>query len=113
MVNTPSQALDGKVFTITGAASGMGLCTAMLLASRGVTALALADIQAEGLQKAQKQITDAHRGVQVVTSVVDITKRAQVDEWISSTKEKFGTIHGCANCAGERSRLRTIYIWHF
>jgi NAD(P)-dependent dehydrogenase (short-subunit alcohol dehydrogenase family) len=42
--------LQGKVIAITGAASGIGLALAQLAASHGAR-LALADIQAEPLEK--------------------------------------------------------------
>lgn len=103
MTNLPSQTFSGKVLTVTGAAGGMGLATAVILASRGAAALALADVKVDELQKAQQQITEKYPETQVTTSIVDISKRAQVDDWISSTKEKFGKIHGSANCAGERN----------
>lgn len=41
---------EGKVIAITGAASGIGRATAILLASRGA-AVSLADIQEERLQQ--------------------------------------------------------------
>jgi NAD(P)-dependent dehydrogenase (short-subunit alcohol dehydrogenase family) len=42
--------LGGKVIAITGAASGIGLALAHLAASQGAK-LALADVQAEALEK--------------------------------------------------------------
>lgn len=100
MTVTSTETMAGKVFTLTGAASGIGLATAIMLASRGA-AVSLADIKAEGLKEAERQITKSYAGSSVMISVVDITKRNQVDEWISSTKERFGRIDGCVNSAGE------------
>ena len=44
--------LHGKTVLVTGAASGIGLCTAEEFAKAGAT-LVLTDIQAEALERAQ------------------------------------------------------------
>lgn len=95
-----TQTMTGKVYTVTGAAGGIGLATAIMLASRGA-AVSLADIKAEGLRDAEQQIAEKCAGSSVMISVVDITKRDQVDGWISRTREKFGRIDGCVNNAGK------------
>lgn len=100
---TNTQTMSGRAYAITGGAGGIGLAVAIGLASRGA-ALALADIKAEELQKAQKKIAETHPESSLAIAVVDITKRAQVDEWILSTKETFGRIDGCVNAAGEKCR---------
>lgn len=97
MINT--QAMHGKVYTITGAAGGIGLAVATSLASQGAT-LALADIKVEELKKAQQLLTEAQPNSTVTISVVDIRRRDQVDAWISATKDTFGKIDGCVNNAG-------------
>lgn len=100
-----TQTMSGRVYAITGSAGGIGLAVAIGLVARGA-AVALADIKAEELQKAQQTIKEAHPEASLTATVVDITKRVQVDEWILSTKEKFGKINGCVNSAGEKSCIK-------
>ena len=89
--------LKDKVIVITGAASGMGLETARLFASKGAK-LSLADIQEKPLRSLEKELEDS--GAQVMAHVVDVSRRAQVEAWISATVEAFGKLDGCANLAG-------------
>jgi NAD(P)-dependent dehydrogenase (short-subunit alcohol dehydrogenase family) len=86
-----------KVIVITGAASGMGLETAKLLASKGAK-VSLADVQEEALKKVAADIEAS--GGKVISSVVDVRNRAQVEEWINKTVETFGKLDGAANLAG-------------
>jgi NADP-dependent 3-hydroxy acid dehydrogenase YdfG len=89
--------LSGKVVVLTGAASGMGLETAKLLGSKGVK-LSIADMQEGPLLEAAAEIEKA--GGTVMATVVNITDRKQVEDWIKATVEKFGKIDGCGNLAG-------------
>jgi len=93
--------LKGKVIAITGAASGIGLATAHLLASRGAT-LSLADLQAPALADAAVAIEAAHKGAAgpIHTFTVDVRSRIDVDAWIADIVKHFGTLHGAANLAG-------------
>jgi len=90
--------LEGKVIAITGAASGIGLATAKLLASRGAK-LSLVDVQQEGLDAAASTIKEAGHP-DVLTATVDVRNVAQVDDWIKQTVDKFGGLDGAANLAG-------------
>lgn len=88
---------SGKVVAITGAASGMGLATAQLLASRGAT-ISLADLNSTGLETAVASLqpqTPAH-----MFTVVDVRKTASVNAWIHATVEKLGQLDGAVNMAG-------------
>ncbi|CAK7211786.1 hypothetical protein SBRCBS47491_001236 [Sporothrix bragantina] len=89
--------MEGKVIVITGAASGMGLETAKLLASKGAK-VSLADVQEAALDKAVKEINDA--GGKAMGRVVDVRNRQQVEDWIKATAETFGKLDGAANLAG-------------
>lgn len=91
--------LKDKVIVITGAASGMGLETARLFASKGAK-LSLADIQTERLEELHTDLKSSHPDVQLMVMTVDVSKRTQVEEWISKTVEAFGKLDGCANLAG-------------
>lgn len=96
-----NMSLIGKVITITGAASGMGLDTARLFASKGAK-LSLADIQKGPLKDIEAELQKS--GTEVMSQVVDVSKRDQVDSWIAATVEKFGQLDGCANIAGVMQR---------
>jgi NAD(P)-dependent dehydrogenase (short-subunit alcohol dehydrogenase family) len=93
-----SNSLVGKVIILTGAAQGIGLATAHLLASRGAS-LCIADIQEEALNKAMVEIKAAHR-VDVITCVVDVRKASDVNSWVKKTMDHFGHFDGAANIAG-------------
>ena len=91
--------LKDKVIVITGAASGMGLETARLFASKGAK-LSLADIQAERLKELHTELTKTHPDAKVMTMAVDVSKRKEVEDWIAQTVATFGKLDGCANLAG-------------
>ena len=90
---------EGKVVCITGAGSGIGLATAKVLASRGAK-LALAEIKEATLEKAVSEIKAATPGVEVIGTVVDVSKHDSVDSWIAETVKHFGRLDGAANVAG-------------
>lgn len=94
-----AMSLNNKVIVITGAASGMGLETARLFASKGAK-LSLADIQTERLEELHKELSGTYPDTKVMTTTVDVSKRAEVENWISKTVEAFGKLDGCANLAG-------------
>lgn len=92
-----SSHFDGKVITVTGAASGIGRATAMLLASRGAKVSAI-DVQEELLRQTIQDIEN--EGGVAFGTVVDIRDRSQVEKWISTTVERYGKLDGAANIAG-------------
>jgi NAD(P)-dependent dehydrogenase (short-subunit alcohol dehydrogenase family) len=89
--------MKDKVVVITGAASGIGLETARLLASKGAK-LSLADVQEKLLKELEAELQRS--GTEVITHVVDIRDRKAVEAWIAATVEKFGKLDGAANLAG-------------
>ncbi|KAJ4385513.1 hypothetical protein N0V93_009941 [Gnomoniopsis smithogilvyi] len=91
--------MEGKVYTVTGAAGGIGLDVALQLAARGAS-LSLADVKSEELQKAQESIIGNFPGCKAITEVVDVRKRDQVEAWIAKTIKTFDKIDGCVNSAG-------------
>lgn len=97
--------LKDKVIVITGAASGMGLETARLFASKGAK-LSLADISEKALKDIEAELQKT--GAQVMSAVVDVSKRKQVEDWIAATVEKFGKLDGAANLAGVIGRQNNI-----
>ncbi|KAF2107076.1 3-alpha--hydroxysteroid dehydrogenase [Lophiotrema nucula] len=97
--------LKDKVIVITGAASGMGLETARLFASKGAK-LSLADIQEQPLKDLEEELTKT--GAQVHTQVVDVSSRKSVEAWIDATVQKFGKLDGAANLAGVIGRQNNV-----
>lgn len=94
-----SSSFKGKVIAITGGASGMGLATARLLASRGAT-LSLADVRDEPLKEAVKSIKDADNAVDILPYVMDVRNAKEVDAWVAQIIQTFGRLDGVANLAG-------------
>ncbi|KIX91936.1 uncharacterized protein Z520_12325 [Fonsecaea multimorphosa CBS 102226] len=87
--------LQGKVIAVTGAASGIGLATAQVLATRGAI-VALGDINKDAVESAAASLPgDKH-----IASKVDVTSNEQVEGWIKDIVQRFGKLDGAANVAG-------------
>jgi NAD(P)-dependent dehydrogenase (short-subunit alcohol dehydrogenase family) len=89
--------VKGKVAAITGAASGIGRATAVLLARNGCN-VAISDVSEEGLQQTAEQCRG--HGVQVRTARVDVSQRAQVHAWADEVARELGAVHIVINNAG-------------
>ncbi|KAF5651587.1 glutamine amidotransferase [Fusarium tjaetaba] len=86
---------EGKVIAITGAASGIGLAVAKLLASCR-TQLSLADMNKAGLEAALESLPgDRH-----IITQVDVRDSQEVNAWIEKTVSVFGKLDGAVNMAG-------------
>lgn len=85
-----------RVIAITGAASGMGLATAQLLASRGAL-VSLADVNAQTLASALQTLEQPDRHL---LTTLDVRDGQQVRMWIESTVTRFGRLDGAVNMAG-------------
>ncbi|MBP0628232.1 SDR family NAD(P)-dependent oxidoreductase [Cupriavidus sp. AcVe19-1a] len=88
---------QGKAAIITGAASGIGLELAEALAARGAD-LALADIDAHGLDAARARL--APTGRRICTRVLDVSSDADVRDAAEEFEAKLGRIHLVFNNAG-------------
>ncbi|KAH7156742.1 hypothetical protein EDB81DRAFT_398817 [Dactylonectria macrodidyma] len=89
--------LQGKVFGITGGASGIGLATAKLLSKRGAT-VCIADIEQKALKEAETYF-GAQKASFMITRL-DVSQRSQVDSWVESIVAEYGRFDGAANVAG-------------
>lgn len=138
MTQSPTlPSFQDKVVVLTGAASGIGRATALLLAKQGAL-LSLADVNGPALEKlaaeaaeAQKeQRLEAARGADEgaaptepaatpapLTMVVDVRSAEAVRAWIEKTIEHFGRpVSAAANLAGvispsisqERGAIRNV-----
>ncbi len=91
----------GAVAVITGGASGIGFATAGALRERGAHVV-LADINADGLLKAQEELRRATAGAQgeIFTVAVDVTNEVQVRGLMKRAEEALGSIDLVVTCAG-------------
>ncbi|KAL8943757.1 MAG: hypothetical protein Q9216_000863 [Gyalolechia sp. 2 TL-2023] len=91
--------LEGKIIVITGAASGIGLATAHLLAARGAT-VSIADVKDEPLIAAADSIKKASPNAKVHSKKVNVASSQEVEAWTEEVVSQFGKIDGAANLAG-------------
>jgi len=89
--------LNGKVVVITGAASGIGLEMARSFAREGAK-LALADINASGLDEVKKEFQSSGRIL--YTQMVDVTKKEQVKDFCDKVYQEIGRVDVLCNNAG-------------
>ncbi|KAI1193620.1 short-chain dehydrogenase [Nemania serpens] len=90
-------ALAGKVFAVTGGASGIGFATAQIVSKRGAT-VCIADVDPDSLKQAESYFQPLN--VPFSITKVDISKKEEVESWINGIIEQFGRLDGAANVAG-------------
>jgi len=93
---TTTPRLNGKTCIITGAASGIGLGTALLFAEHGATVV-LVDRDVAGLSAAMEQIEPLASTIAVVA---DVSKAGDVTRVVEDTMRAFGVIDVVFNNAG-------------
>ncbi|CAK7225751.1 hypothetical protein SBRCBS47491_005996 [Sporothrix bragantina] len=96
-----------RFYTVTGAASGIGQCTAVRLLQLGAAGVAISDVNEAGLEKTRELCVaaGAHRGSLpaplITVNRVDVSKRSQVESWVDGAVSAFGgRLDGAANVAG-------------
>ncbi|KAH7095689.1 putative short chain dehydrogenase/ reductase [Paraphoma chrysanthemicola] len=89
---------QGKVYAVTGAASGLGAAIALKLAKSGAGALILADLNLDSLKTVANECEQL--GSKTISKSVDVSDHAAVEAWIAEGVEKFGKLDGAVNCAG-------------
>ncbi|KAH7141164.1 hypothetical protein B0J13DRAFT_585615 [Dactylonectria estremocensis] len=89
--------LQGKVYAITGGASGIGLATAKALSRRDAV-VCIADVDPAAMESAASYFTDQKAAFTVTR--VDVSQRDQVEGWLDSIVAKYGRLDGAANVAG-------------
>lgn len=86
-----------KVAVITGAASGIGRGIANRAVKEGMKVV-LADIEADPLAQAEKELKDL--GATVLPVLVDVSKAEEVEILAKKTLDAFGEVHLLCNNAG-------------
>ncbi|MCC6093779.1 MAG: SDR family oxidoreductase [Eubacterium sp.] len=90
--------LDGKKGFVTGAARGIGKCTATAFAEAGAD-IAIVDLDLENAQKTAEEIADL-TGQKVVSIQCDVTNEIQVNEMVESVVGQLGGLDFCHANAG-------------
>jgi NADP-dependent 3-hydroxy acid dehydrogenase YdfG len=91
------QGFAGKVAAITGAGSGIGQALAVELARSGA-ALAISDVDAEGLAQTEEQLRAL--GAPVKSDRLDVTEREAFQIYADQVNEHFGKVNQIYNNAG-------------
>jgi NAD(P)-dependent dehydrogenase (short-subunit alcohol dehydrogenase family) len=89
--------LSGKIAVVTGAARGIGKAIALRFRQEGAK-LALVDTLADTLEKTIEYIRDD--GGEAIGFQADVTKRTEIDKFVSQTILKFAKIDILVNNAG-------------
>jgi len=107
------QDLHGKWVLLSGAASGIGREVVRLLVKEGCN-FVLIDIDAAGLDAIADELKS--NGASVISKVVDVTKKEQIEELASEVTAQIGTVDILINNAGighnEDLRLTSDATWH-
>lgn len=90
-------AIAGKVVAITGASSGIGAATARLLAERGA-AVAVGARRIERLDTLAEELRQ--HGGRARAAPLDVTRRADVEQFVADTVAEFGRLDVLVSNAG-------------
>ena len=91
--------LQNQVAIVTGAAGGIGLATAVRLASDGAK-IVLADLDSDRLETAIRKV-EATGQKDAVSSVCDVSRESDVEKTVDFAISKFGRIDIIVNNAGQ------------
>jgi NAD(P)-dependent dehydrogenase (short-subunit alcohol dehydrogenase family) len=86
--------IQGKVFVVTGGASGLGAATAGYLVEKGAKVI-MVDMNHELGTELQQQLGDASLFVQL-----DVTDEHAVKTFFENIEQQYGQLNGLVNCAG-------------
>ncbi|MBU3864381.1 SDR family NAD(P)-dependent oxidoreductase, partial [Streptomyces sp. 4503] len=89
--------IEGKVIAITGASSGIGEATALLLAERGAKVV-LAARRSDRIEALAARITEA--GGEAVPVVTDVKRRADLSRLVATARERYGKLDVLVGNAG-------------
>ena len=91
-------ALTGKKGFVTGAARGIGKCTATAFAEAGAD-VAIVDLDIETAKKTAAELAEK-TGRKVIAIQTDCTNKEQVDAMVEEVVAKLGGLDFCHNNAG-------------
>ena len=97
--------LAGKVALITGAGTGIGRCTALMMAAAGA-AVAIAGRRKEPLDAVVKEIEKA--GGRAAARTCDVGKAAEAKALGAWAVQTFGRVDVLVNNAGHSSKIRSV-----
>ncbi len=86
--------IEGRVFVVTGASSGLGAAVTRMLTGQGARVVGLDLNATDGAALA------AEIGSDMLFLKADVTQEADARLALTAAKETFGHIHGLVNCAG-------------
>ncbi len=86
--------IDGKVFLVTGGASGLGRAAAQAIVAAGGRVVLL-DVNAETGAAAEQALGERAR-----FAAADVTSEEQVNAAVALARSAFGALHGVVNAAG-------------
>ena len=92
--------VSDRIAVLTGAASGIGRATALVLSGAGATVV-LGDIDGPGVEATVKEID--RRGGKAVGVEMDVSRRADVEALVARATTDYGRIDVMGNIAGVRS----------
>jgi NADP-dependent 3-hydroxy acid dehydrogenase YdfG len=104
-VNGGSRSLDGKVAIVTGGGTGIGRCTAVMLAEEGA-AVAIAGRRQAPLDAVVTEIEKA--GGRAAARVADLGRVEDAVALARWTIERFGQVDILINNAGHSSKVRNV-----
>lgn len=97
MANVSLKPLDQQVIVLTGASSGIGLCTALMAAKSGARLV----LVARSSDVLEKLTSDLHNeGLEAIPVVADVSNRHELQAAAHIAMERFGRIDTWINNAG-------------